>query len=99
MDIPSLHISDAIFPLSITCQILPWLSGVFATQVDLQHAKDAQSLVAETRNCVGDLFWRRTSEVVDLALVWSARAMPEAWYGKHCVSEVCRSVPMLYGCG
>ena len=82
-ELPTLHprpradVCDAVLPLSVAGEILTWLPCVLATQLNLQDAIDAQGLVSESLDGVGDLFLGKFGEVVDLALIRSAGAMPE----------------------
>lgn len=43
---PGPNVRNGVFALSITSQIFTWGASVFATQLDLEHAVDAEGLVA-----------------------------------------------------
>lgn len=45
---PGSDISDGIFALAVTGQVVTGLAGVFAAQLDLEHAVDAEGFIAET---------------------------------------------------
>ena len=68
---PRLDVGDAVLALALAGEIVARLAilGVFAAQLNLQHAKDTQSLVSEPGDRVFDLLWRGAGEMVDLAVV------------------------------
>lgn len=66
---PRLDIRNAELALAVAGQILARLTSVLAGKVDFEDTEDAQSLVAEAVDSVGDLFGGSAGEVVDLALV------------------------------
>lgn len=74
---PRLHIRNRILALPMSRQIFPRLSRVLATEVDLQDAVDAECFVFEAGDGVGDFLGGCAAEVVDLALVGGAGAVPE----------------------
>ena len=74
---PRPDVGDAILPLSIAGEILTRLPCILAAQLNLQHAIDAQGLVPESLDGVGDLLLGELGEVVDLALIRSAGTVPE----------------------
>ena len=65
---PRRYISDTILPLPVTREVIPRLSRVFAGKVDLEDAVDAEGLVAEAVDGVGEFFFGEFAEVVELAL-------------------------------
>lgn len=60
------------------------LSGILSTKMNLKHAEDTKRFVTETLNCIRYLLGCCTGEVVHLALVRGAGAVPEA----GCVSII-----------
>ena len=74
---PGADVSDGVLALAVAGQIVARLAGVLAAEPDLQHAVHAQRLVHEARDRVRDLLLRELVEVVCLALVRRARAVPE----------------------
>lgn len=51
---PRANVRDRILALAVTSQILARAVGVFAREVDLEHAEDAQGFVAEPGDGVWD---------------------------------------------
>ena len=51
---PCPDISDRVFPFTVAGQVLAGLASVFAAQLDLEDAVDAEGFVAETfdRVCI-----------------------------------------------
>ena len=45
---PGADIGDRVFALAVAGQVIARLAGVLATQLDFQHAVDAEGFVAET---------------------------------------------------
>lgn len=45
---PGADISDRVFALAVAGEVIARLAGVLATQLDFQHAVDAEGFVAET---------------------------------------------------
>lgn len=79
---PSLHVSNAVLALAIAGKVVALLAGVLAGQLDFEHAVDAQGLVAEALDGVGDLLGCGAGEVVCLAwLRWCE--LPLALCGIH----------------
>ena len=86
---PRLDIRDTVLALALAGEVVARLAGVFAAEVDLEHAEDAQGLVFEAVDGVFDLLGRGAREVVDLALV--SRLV------LGCVEEVWVNGWMAYG--
>lgn len=76
---PRLHVRQTILTLPFTRQILPRraIFAIFPAELNLQHAVHAQRLVLEAVDGVFDLLGRGAREVVRLALVGGAGAVPE----------------------
>ena len=49
---PGADIRDTVFAFAVTGEVLAWGTGVFAREMDLENAVDAEGLVAETLNGV-----------------------------------------------
>ena len=45
---PGADISDRVLALAVAGQVIARLAGILATQLDFQHAVDAEGFVAET---------------------------------------------------
>lgn len=45
---PGSDISDGVFTLAVTGQVLARLAGVLAAQLDLEHTVDSEGFIAET---------------------------------------------------
>jgi hypothetical protein len=68
---PSLDIGHAVLAFAFAGEVLALFAGVFAGQLDLEHAVDAQGFVAEALDGVGDFLGGGAGEVVCLACgVW-----------------------------
>ena len=66
---PSLHIGDRVFSFSLAGEVVFGGTGVFAGELDFEHAKDAEGFVCEAFDGVFDFFGGGAEEVVGLALV------------------------------
>ena len=66
---PGLDVRNAVLALAVAGQVLARLAGVFAGEMDLEHAVDAQGFFLEALDGVGDFLGGRAGEVVDLACV------------------------------
>ena len=66
-----------VLPLAFPCKIFFLLSGVLATQLNLQYTEDSQHFIAEAINGVRELFRSNSSEMGYLTLVGSSAAVPE----------------------
>ncbi len=49
---PSPDISDRVLALSVSGEVLTRLAGVFARELDLEHAVDAEGFVAVAVDCI-----------------------------------------------
>lgn len=66
---PGLDVGDAVLALAVAGQVLARLARVFAGQLDLEHAVDAQGFFLEALDGVRDFLGGGAGEVVDLACV------------------------------
>ena len=66
---PRLDVRHAILALAFAGEVLLGLAGVFAAELDIEHAEDTQGFVFEAVDGVFDLLRGGADEVVDLALV------------------------------
>lgn len=64
---PGLHVRNTVLALAVAGEVLAFLARVLAGELDFEDTVDAQGLVAETLDGVGDLLRRGAGEVVDLA--------------------------------
>lgn len=76
---PGLHVGNAVLALAVAGEVLARGARVLARELDLEHAVDAQSLVAEAVDGVGDLLGRGAAEVVYLACGGSG--LVAGWWG------------------
>ena len=72
---PSPDVSNRVLALPIACKILAGFAGIFAAEMDLENAVNAQSFVPETVDRVGDFFLGVFAEVVELALMVAVLAI------------------------
>lgn len=74
---PRPHIRNTVLALALARKVVPRLTRVLPRQANLEHAVNPERLVLEPRDRVGNLLLRELEEVVDLALVGGAAAVPE----------------------
>lgn len=63
---PRADVRDRVLASTIACQKVFFLTGVFAAQVNLQHAVHTERLIPEAINCIGNLLFCELGEVVHL---------------------------------
>jgi hypothetical protein len=64
---PSLDIGNAVLAFAFAGEVVALFAGVFARELDFEHAVDAQGFVAEALDGVGDFLGGGAGEVVCLA--------------------------------
>jgi hypothetical protein len=64
---PGLDVGNAVLALAVPGQVLARLAGVFAGEMDLEYAVDAQGFFFEALDGVGDFLGGGAGEVVYLA--------------------------------
>ena len=74
---PCPDIRDTVLALAFAGKVVPRLTRVLTAQANLQHSIDTQSLVSIPLDGVGNLLLCKLVEVVELALVRRAGAVPE----------------------
>lgn len=74
---PSLHVGNTVLALAIAGEVLALDTGVLARKLNLENAVDAEGLVAEALDGVGDLLGSGAGEVVYLAYI---RGSVSLWY-------------------
>jgi hypothetical protein len=74
---PRADISNAVLSLALAGKILPRFARVLAAQSNLEHAIHSQRLIGIALNGIRDLLRGSSFEVVHLALIRRARAVPE----------------------